>query len=299
MSRHAFPYRRPSRGTVTTGPWMLAVEDEEVPLPDHLPDWDYQLDLTLRRTVGIDAAEIRATSGLPDGARIALVVVWSASGPNLSGRATYIELGQDTESHTLAVDLRGNDLGGTLSVHTRIVLAERLDTAATSVAHRAGSILWSDTATVRLQGDAAQFPMAVIDFRDTAFPDDAPWHLQIGGSLDGAAMGALLLLLNETNRRVLTAFRNAAKPTETDHLVLSTVYTDITVRLLLHALHHHDFLDDTEYAEGSLGAACADLFQRTFSGRSIADVKLELADNPGIFLSTLQSDSGLFRERGR
>jgi hypothetical protein len=297
MSRHAFPYRRPSRNTVTAGPWLLAVEDEEVPLPEFLPDWDYQLDLTLRRTIGIDAAEIRAASGLPEEARIALVVVWSASGPNLSGRATYIELGAETEPHTLAVDLRGSDLGGTLSVHTRIVLAQRLETAATGVAHRAGSILWSDTTTVRLQGDAAQFPMAVIDFRDTAFPNDAPWHLQIGGSLDGAAMGALLLLLNETNPRVLTAFRNAAKPTEADRLVLSTIYTDIAVRLLLHALHHHDFLDDTEYAEGSLGATCADLFHRTFSGRRIADVKLELADNPGLFLSTLQSDSGLFQER--
>lgn len=298
MSRHAFPYRRPMRGTVTAGSWLLAVEGEEVPLPGFLPDWDYQLDLTLRRTVRTDAAEIRTASGLPDGARIALVVVWSASGPNLSGRATYIELGQGMESHTLAVTLQGSDLGGTLSVHTRIVLAERLETSATGVAHRAGSILWGDSTTVRLQGDAAQFPMAVVDFRGTAFPNDAPWHLQIGGSLDGATMGALLLLLNETNQRVLTAFRNAAKPTEADRLVLSAVYTDIAVRLLLHALHHADFLDDNEYVEGSLGATCADLFQRTFSGRSIADVKLELAGNPGMFLSTLQSDSGLFQERG-
>ncbi|MCD1144251.1 hypothetical protein LQU92_03220 [Kocuria sp. LUK] len=299
MSRHAFPYRRPARDAVTAGPWLLAVENEEVSLPGFLPDWDYQLDLALRRPVAVDAAAVRATSGLPDGARIALVVVWSASGPNVSGRATYTELGAETESHTLAVHLPGSDLGGTLSVHTRIVLAEHLDNTVPGVAHRAGSILWSETSTVRLQGDAVQFPMAVIDFRDTAFPDDAPWHLQIGGSLDGAAMGALLLLLNETNQRVLAAFRNAAKPTEADRLVLSTAYTDIAVRLLLHALQHHDFIDDAEYTEGSLGATCADLFQRTFSGRSIADVKLELAGNPGMFLSTLQSDSGLFQERGR
>ncbi len=60
MSRRALPYRRPAVDVASAGGWRLQVNDEEIPLPRALDDWDYQMDLVLRRTVHVDPQRARA-----------------------------------------------------------------------------------------------------------------------------------------------------------------------------------------------------------------------------------------------
>jgi hypothetical protein len=275
--------------------WSLVTEDGELPLPEALPDWDYRMDLHLRRTVRVDLDSARSQSGVPLGAALMLSAVWTATGSNLSGPAQHVRLtGGGKDTVTLDVKLPGADLGGLLLLDTALVLAERRPDARPSSPRRAGSVLWSDRESLRLQGDAPQFPMAVIDFGRTSFPDNAAWHLQISGGLESATMGALLLLVNERNTVTATAFRNAGKPRVVDRIVLSAVYADAARVLVEHALGSDDFTEDADFPDGSLGATLLSLFDQLFPEQSITDVRLRRRRSTALFASDLQAAVKIF-----
>lgn len=296
MSRRVLPYRVPTEDVVSAESWRLVVEDGEVPLPEAMPDWDYQLDLHLRRTFRVDLERARRQSGLPDDAPLMLSAVWTATGSNLSGPAQQIPIPADAAG-VVEFDfrLRGADLGGLLLLDTALLLAERRVDARPSTPRRAGSVLWSDRQTLRLQGDAPQFPMAVIDFARTSFPDDAAWHLQISGGLDSATMGSLLLLVNERNSATASAFQKASKPGPVDRIVLSAVYADAARIMVEHALNQDDFTEDTGFPDGSLGATLLNLVEQLFAGQSITDIRLRRQQSPALFASDLQAAVKIFK----
>ncbi|MEU1038656.1 hypothetical protein [Streptomyces sp. NPDC005907] len=295
MSRRVLPYRIPTEDVITAETWLLVTEDGDVVMPEALPDWDYQMDLHLRRTIRVDLDRARSQSGLPEDTALMLAAVWTATGSNLSGPAQHVRLSEGgTRVVEIDVRLRGADLGGLLLLDTALVLAERRNDARPSSPRRAGSVLWSDREALRLQGDAPQFPMAVIDFTRTSFPDDAAWHLQITGGLESATMGSLLLLVNERNTITATAFENAGKPRQVDRIVLSAVYADAARILIEHALNNDDFAEDAGFPDGSLGATLLSLFDQLFSGQSIADVRLRRRQSPALFASDLQAAVKIF-----
>ncbi|AUG75747.1 hypothetical protein CFP65_0807 [Kitasatospora sp. MMS16-BH015] len=295
MTRRVLPYRIPSEDVVTVEPWSLVTEDGEVPMPEALPDWDYHMDLHLRRTVRIDLARARSQSGLPADAALTLAAVWTATGSNLSGPASRLRLADGgTITAEIDVFLRGADLGGLLLLDTALVLAERRTDGRPSSPRRAGSVLWSDRESLRLQGDAPQFPMAVIDFSRTSFPDEAAWHLRISGGLESATMGSLLLLVNERNTVTTAAFENAGKPRQVDRVVLSAVYADAARIMIEHALGNDDFTEDADFPDGSLGATLQSLFDRLFPDQSITDVRLRQRQSPALFASDLQAAVKIF-----
>ncbi|MFF5971751.1 hypothetical protein ACFY7C_09510 [Streptomyces sp. NPDC012769] len=271
------------------------IDDGEVSLPEALPHWDYRMDLSFRRSVRVDLDRVRAQCGLPDDTPLTLATVWTATGSNLSGpghRARLTDGGvHDVE---LEVRLHGADLGGLLLLDTALVLAEGRTDGRPSSPRRAGSVLWSDRESVRLQGDAPQFPMAVIDFANTSFPEGAAWHLQISGSLENATMGSLLLLVNEQNKVTTAAFENAHKPRAVDQIVLSAVYADAARTMIEYALAHEDFTEESDYSDGSLGATLLSLFDQLFPGQSITDVRLRRLQSPALFASDLQAAVKIF-----
>ncbi len=295
MTRRVLPYRAPTEDVVTPEGWRLVVEDGEVALPEALPDWDYQMDVHARRTLRVDLDRVRQQTGLSTDVSLMLSVVWTATGSNLSGPAQHVRLSEvGTRTVDLDVRLRGADLGGLLLLDTALVLAERVNDARPSSPRRAGSVLWSDRTTLRLQGDAPQFPMAVIDFARTSFPEEAAWHLQISGGMESATMGALLLLVNEQNTVTATAFQNAGRPRPVDRIVLSAVYADAARVMVEHALTHEEFAEDADFPEGSLGATLLNLFDQLFPGQSITDIRLRHRQSPALFSSDLQAAVKIF-----
>lgn len=297
MARHAFPYRVPPRDVVAAEAWSLVTPDGEVPLPEAIDDWDYQMDLHLRRRVQVDLARARAAAGLPEDTDLLLSVVWTATGSNLRGPGRLARLsGAGPNTVDLDVRLRGADLGGVLLLDTALVLAERRDDARPAAPRRAGSVLWDDGVELRLQGDAPQFPMAVIDFSHTSFPNGAAWHIQISGELDSAAMGSLLLLVNERNTATAEAFQNAARPRAVDRVVLSAVYADVARTMIEYALFQEDFTDEADHPEDSLGATLLSLFHRLFPEQTITDVRLRRQHAPSLFASELQAAVKIFEE---
>lgn len=297
MSRRALPYRRPTDNVVDAQPWLLVTEDGDLPLPEALPHWDYQMDLQLRRTAQVDPGRARSEAALPDGVALTLSAVWTATGSSQRGPAAAVRIeGHRPTQVQFEIRLSGSDLGGVLFLDTALVLAEASDDGRPFAPRRAGSVLWSDRRSVRLQGDAPQFPMAVVDFTKTSFPDGAAWHLQIGNSLDAATMGSLLLLINEKNGLTSAAFANAAKPRAVDRVVLAAVYTDAARVMIEHALRHDEFNDEASFPDDTLGATLMSLFYQLFPGSSINDVRLRLRRSPSLFSSDLQAAVKIFEE---
>lgn len=295
MSRIAYPYLRPAPATVEAQPWRLLLSEEDIDLPQSLDGWDYNLDLRLRREVEVDGVAIREQCRLPEDAPLALSVVWHSTGSGLRGRSAFELIGvQGSFTHQLDVTIAGAEIGGVLSLDTLIVVAEALAEADALAPHRAGSMLWEHRSVIRLQGDASQFPIAVVDFAPSTLPENAAWHLEINGPMDSAAMGALLLLVNERNKAVADAFSRAGKPRQADSLVLSAVYADVARTMIEHALSREDFADDVSFGEETLGAMLLDVFRQMFGARTIKDVRLRMRDNPSLMATEMQAAAGIF-----
>ena len=296
MSKRALPYRSAPPSSVEHRSWEILLDDDLVELPEALDDWDYRMNLSLRKSVTVDVDRLHQGTGLPPNAKFALAVVWTATGSGLKAAAQRVGL-PASGKHTvdLAADLAGTQLGGLLTLDTVLVLAEAFDGPAASP-RRAGSVLWSDRQILRLQGDAPQFPIAVVDFSKTQFPAGAGWYLQISGDLGTAAMGALLLLINERKRELVEAFERAAKPRPIDRVLLSAVYADVARTLLEHALREPEFVLDDDYPEESLGSTLQSLVVGLFPAVTVDHLRRRLEQSPRLFASELQDAVRIFED---
>ncbi|NKY52040.1 hypothetical protein [Nocardia vermiculata] len=293
MSR-ALPYKIPQSNVVGAEDWILTVDGEELPLPEAFPHWDYQTDLNLRRRVTVDVVRAREESGLAPHTALTLAATWRADGSKLKGCPMRQPVPESGVVELAAV-LRGADLGGIVELDTALVLANRrMDTDRPIAARRAGSVLWSDRHAIRLQGDATQFPIAIVDFTTTPYPANAAWYLEIGSNLEAATMGTILLLVNEKNTAVADAVKRVTNSRIQDRLVMEALEADIARAMVNHALHDSEFSDEIDYEDDTLGATLQELIGRLFPARSIEDIRL-LADNsPSRFEAELQAAVNLF-----
>ncbi|MEU6120938.1 hypothetical protein [Streptomyces sp. NPDC047123] len=297
MSRLALPYRSPAPSCVRADAWQLVLDGVTTDLPESLDFWDYRMDIELSRTVHVDLPAARAGAGLDAGAVLTVAAVWTASGSNLRGPVQRVPLtGDEVRTVNLHAVLPGAQLGGVLSLETVLVLSRSTGTGAPFAPRRAGSLLWDDAVSLRLQGDAPLFPMTVIDFAQTSFRDGAAWHLQLGSDLNAAAMGSMLLLVNERAEEVSTAFAHAARPGPVDRVVLSMVYSDCARIMMEHALLKEEFVDEAGFSEDSLGATLVSLFHRLFPGRTIQDLRQLRHNSPSLFASELQAATRILQE---
>lgn len=273
----------------------MAMDDDYVPMPNELQYWDYLTDLELRRNIRVDIDRTRQRSGLGSDAVLMLSSVWTSSGSNLRGPGHPVRItGAGIQTIEMAFKLTGAELGGTLILDTALVVAFPGSSLRPAAPRRAGSVLWSDRHSLRLQGDAPQFPIAVIDFDKTSFPSDAAWHLQISDNLESATMGSLLLLVNERNAPAVAAVQNAERPRDTDKLVLSAMKADVSRIMVEHALRNGDFQEGADFPDDSVGETLMTLVGQLFPGMSITDLKLRHENQPNLFASDVQNAVKLF-----
>ncbi|MDX3190279.1 hypothetical protein PV458_17865 [Streptomyces sp. MN03-5084-2B] len=297
MSMQAPPYRTAPTGAVVAGPWQWLIDDVPGELPDALSDWDYRMDLSLRQPVTVDVDLVRQATGLPPTAKLTLAVIWTASGSGLKAAGDRIVLPEKGVANVdLTAVLAGNQLGGMLGLETTLVLAEFCQDGELASPRRAGSILWTSKYETRLQGDAPLFPIAVVDFAKTQYPEEAGWHVEIGGDLETATMGALLLVVNERKRVLVDAMRNAAKPRPVDRVVLSTVHADVARTLVEYALRDQDFNLEFDYGDETIGSTLQALVGRFFPGQSLAHLRRRQGQSPTAFATELQHAVRIFEE---
>ncbi|BCJ73686.1 hypothetical protein CS0771_32300 [Catellatospora sp. IY07-71] len=297
MRRQIWPYRRPSTETVTADTWQLVLDEGPTDLPASLPHWDYRTNLSLGRQITVDTDMLRSEVRLPSDATLQMTVIWTASGSNLRQSAGAVALHREgRQKADLEVQLPGELLGGTVTLRTLLTVADPGTVEDPLAPRLSGSVLWSDEHKVRLQGDAPQFPIAIVDFTRTTFPDNASWHLELGSQLESATMGTLLLYINERSKATVQAFQRAAAPKAVDKVILDAVYADVARLMVEAALHHPDFTDESKFDEDSLGETFQNLIHSLFPGRTVADLRQLREHSPHRLSTQVQAAVGVFQE---
>ena len=290
MTQHqANPYRTVPDGSVAASDWNHLTGAGFSVLPAVLADWDALTLLQIGRRLAFPR-DLRSSCSLPDDAALSLVVTWHATGSGLRDVCFDIDIPPDAPFECdIQAEIPGCDLGGQLTLSTRIVLAREIHQLGPGSAHLAGSRIWEDTWTVRLEGDEPAFPITMLDFGDTLFDSNAEWHLEISDDAADAAMGAIRLYLNSRFPTVAGAFANAGSPDSAQRAILNSVKADVQRLQILRAL----LLDDTVvWDEGSLGSLLMHRVETVFPGSHHHGLRDLAHDHPDEFETQLRGRIG-------
>ncbi|PGH43258.1 hypothetical protein COO58_01485 [Micromonospora sp. WMMA1996] len=257
MSGRAYPYRT-ANDHVSGDPWVHT--DEGVPAADHSPSWDYGTLLHFARRVTVDVPALLTDCGFNGTVSLAMNVRYWPSTSLLRRSAAQVPLrcdGMSGQIETiLEVEIPGTDLAGALTLETTIALAAGGGGSDPFVAHRPGSVLWRDHTSIRLEGNAGLLPVAPVSFKNQGLPEQAAWYVSVDSAEWGsAAMGNLLVLLNDDNDQVSEAVR---KPRDPRAAVLWDALTvDVVYDLVGRALEDDEFPseDEVTYRDGEVTTA--------------------------------------------
>ncbi|MER6827572.1 hypothetical protein ABT352_16445 [Streptosporangium sp. NPDC000563] len=289
MNRGVPPFLLPGADVVKAHPWQLHQDTGTIPLPAFLPDWDYNTDLHLTRSIYVDTVRVRREAALPREAPLLLVVEWTAAAAQTSDLACRISVPASAKV-TVTADIHGALLGGALILTTRLVLGEDILATDPFFAQHAGDVLYEDTVRIELQGTAGRLPTYIVNFAEAGFDSDARWHVELPTSLSEPAMAAVRIYLNSADTEVVNAAKKAAAPTPIQQRILTWMEADLTSRLVEAALRPewreilHDYTDDVD----SIGASLAALLAALFPCESPATLATMRDSDPGRFHSRLQ-----------
>jgi len=285
------PYFTAHADAVKLGPWFVLVGEEWVPLRDHVPDWDYNTAVRLRRSARVDPERFFAATRLPRSTSLVWAVTWRSTDTWLAGLAlkTIVDFENDT---LLVADLPPQELGAAIELSTRIVLPARRSATGSGQATDAGSILFSETRRLAMLGSAGQFPIAVLDFAEADLDVDASFVVHMSNDLSSPVLGGLLLLVNSRDSRLVDALQSRSPSGELQQLRYQLEET-LASSLLRRAAAEAAQLLDGEWEDESIGALLQAL--ATASPGGLAALRSLEEQNPSGFEARLV---GLGRRRG-
>jgi hypothetical protein len=292
----ALPYKVPDETAVRAGAWLLRRGEAFAPVPPMLPDWDCTTDLTLRREVVVDRDAVADQTGLPADVELEVVVQWRVSDSLLSGVAFRRSLTEGSTGVDVEFTLPGRELGGTLTLSTSLLLRSDGPVTDGPIARHAGSVLWRDPVKrIRLAGEASRLPVTKVDFKAHGLDENAPWFVQIVGSPESPAMGAVQLLLNTRRDDVLELLESRTEHEVAARAVRSALYAAVGRALIEHAiaLSDDELTDDAEYDDDALGAVLLAQLRLRFRGRTLSDLRALRENEPARFSALTDGRYGL------
>jgi hypothetical protein len=138
---------------------------------------------------------------------------------------------------------------------------------------RSGSLLWTESEQLVLEGSGGRFPTVSIDFAAEGIAGDSMglWYLDIADSdLQANCTAAVRLCINSANpsmQEVLTA--GVARNSQLVKFMLYDVYR----QLMVVAIRNDEFDDRVRYDHGSLGDAFVTLLRIFFPGKDIGHLR--------------------------
>jgi hypothetical protein len=293
----AYPYLRPSVSRIGLSPWEYTEGALWFELPAALPRWDYATPVALRRRISVDVAGVLADCQLQSSAELTVTVVWRSTSTGLRGACDPRPLNAGAATVEIAINLDGSLLGGVLVLHTHLILGNPGRTRAPLAPKRHGAILWTDKATVLLEGEAARFPVVLVDFE--RFPLATPgaaWYLDVRrGALDHSTLGALCLYINSTHSDVVKATQ-VTSDDPAARAIVSALRYDITRALVNVALDEEEFVRAPDaYADGTLGATFRRLLHLIAPDQTVESLHGLRDRGTGELDCLLQARVGLFR----
>lgn len=288
-------------GAIRPGAWFRADDPAETPVEGSLKGWDYGVDLRFSRTIHIDIPRLRSEAGLGADAEARLTVTWHTERGYASGeRAFRAEIPLSGSSATTVqpfVDVTGSRLAGDVVLTTHLVLSVPGQKSVAMAPRRPGSVLWTDSTVVSLEGTGARVPIVVVDFREmfAPFEADAAWTVQI--STDWKELHpsvAFQVLLNSRRESMVAALRNP-QPGEHERAMRSMLFFDVGRQLIRHSLADEDFGLDARYPDDSLGSSMIRRIKSLFPNKTVEEIRSWAAHEADSFERYLQSSHRLMK----
>ncbi len=210
----------------------------------------------------LDPARLRERLALSPSATVVVMGQWSTSlSTYVLGRGPEVEvsLGRDqTTEVEIDVSIRGTEAGGTIELHTQMILLEEPDPRPGGP-RLPGSILFESSEKRVLESPGSRLPVCVVDFADfpIQFPSqDAAWALQLTAeALDQPPSVGMQVYLNAQHPELVQRLSREENSPEAV-LLRRFLVADIGRQLVQHGLRDEIFTDTTHvYPSGSLGDA--------------------------------------------
>lgn len=257
-ARDVKPFFVPDSSLIKASPWFRSVDGEWEPIGDAVENWDYRTNLRLRCSIAVEPEAVRADAHLADGSPLGFAFSWRALDTRLVGPHKRVPL-LDREFE-VEVEVDAQYAGAAIGLTRRLVLERDRLSPLPGEARHAGSVLWSDETSLRLTGSESMFPTEVVDFELFGIDKGASWHLRMPPGPDEPAMGALLLLLNPLDKKLVAAVQKEKNHTDEQLALVQGMEEEIVDEIVRWALARWDELEDCD--SESFGAAARALTVR-------------------------------------
>jgi hypothetical protein len=197
------PYFLPQLDVWSFSGWELREGEEWTELPDWIDGWDSDSDVHLRAMLTVDLPRLRLDCNLDVDSHLILTVSWLSSSSLMTGTVYSSEISDKITG--LGIHLPANQIGGIVTLITTVCLRDDTPNASPGAARFAGSVLLRDETRVAVEGNAALFPVAVVDFAATPFNPLASWKLEVSDELAAPFLGGFQLLLNSRDAELVRA----------------------------------------------------------------------------------------------
>ena len=203
--------------------------------------------------------------------------------------ATAVDIAD--ESTTLRAELEPTQLGGTLTLQTKLVLGSVGGGTSLLSPNRPACVLWSEETRITLEGEGQRFPILPLDFVTAGIGGGRPssgWFLEgANAELSASGIGSLRLLLNTSNPTILALLR--APDDVQSVLVQRFLLYDVYRQLVMCALQEEDLHDGMDCEAGTFGDLLLTSIRRIFGSQRLDSLRGEYRDEPGEFEARLQA----------
>ncbi len=202
------PYLTPDPLTVEAGPWL---DETGATLAESVDHWDSATDLQLSRVVTVDADSVRQTCQLGSASALAVTATWHSDTTRLTGESPRSN--SDPTQAASRSPSAWSSREPTSAAHSGCGPGSSCDTPepvpASSLPSPSDRSCGPRTNGAQSRDQPGGFPMAVLDFTRTDYPDRAAWALSWGaGRLHEPVLGDFRLLLNSAHPTLLAAVRS-------------------------------------------------------------------------------------------
>lgn len=296
----AIPYCTATPSRVKCDHWLRLEDGEPAELEESIGGFDYTSTLAVQRRIEIDLAGLRSDCRLPEETPLALSVSWTSGGTHLRRPLCRTSLPTREQSTQIVVSgaIPADSASGRVTLDTKIVLASGVHPEVPLAAVLPGSVLWTESQSISLDGSTSFFPIQLANFADESArwsQPDAAWCLLWPTlELDRPFLGSVKLLINSSHPRVASAVSGPARTKEAQ-AIRTAIYFDVARTLILGALNNQEFIDrDGEYPIATCGKAVNDLIRYHFPADKLASLRDTASSAPELFSADLQSKLRLF-----
>lgn len=250
-------YRTLPQNAAQVERWTVAVENG--PSYDNLPvatDWTYYQGIQAGSELLVDIASMRTLVGLSQDAVLGVSLSWRTQRVGLRGSSEVAEI--DRGEVVVSTYIPVGHVGGVLTLEARILLIDPgSPTGSPLTPTEPGSILWSDTWKVTLEGIAPRLPIVPVPLGQDPFFDlhNSRWMIKVEmADLEAPIDAVVRVFVNEANENVQRMMSEPGGETAnamTSSLLVDTQREFVRLALAEDSTYSHDH----DYPDGSLGAA--------------------------------------------